>query len=213
MKLNSVLGISHGFLLGHLKSIGLDFLKNISVIAVCPKGMGPSVRRLYVQGKEINGAGINSGFAVYHDGQLLLVRLSRLPLHWNRSTRVTSSGSGPLAVRFAVFSSAARPAATKRMVYQLFQWVKLIRHGFGRLIEILRKKGHSYSHEIINERVIESVDSLNPFIHARGLSFTVGNSSTSARLGSMKLDGLQRNSGRTKSASGCKVVSTPMLST
>ncbi|KAJ6877979.1 Ketol-acid reductoisomerase [Populus alba x Populus x berolinensis] len=77
MKLNSVLGISHGFLLGHLKSIGLDFLKNISVIAVCPKGMGPSVRRLYVQGKEINGAGINSGFAVYHDidgrSQILLL--------------------------------------------------------------------------------------------------------------------------------------------
>lgn len=28
------------------------------------------------------------------DGQLLLARLSRLLLHWNRSTRVTSSGSG-----------------------------------------------------------------------------------------------------------------------
>lgn len=52
-------------------------------------------------------------------------------------------------------------------------------------IEILRKKGHSYS-EIINESVIESVDSLNPFIHARGVSFTVANSSTTARLGSMK---------------------------
>uniref|UniRef100_A0A3N7FWI1 Acetohydroxy-acid reductoisomerase n=1 Tax=Populus trichocarpa TaxID=3694 RepID=A0A3N7FWI1_POPTR len=51
-------------------------------------------------------------------------------------------------------------------------------------IEILRKKGHSYS-EIINESVIESVDSLNPFIHARGVSFTVANSSTTARLGSM----------------------------
>lgn len=43
----------------------LDFPKNISVIAVCPKGMGPSVRRLYVQGKQINGAGINSSFAVH----------------------------------------------------------------------------------------------------------------------------------------------------
>ncbi|KRX93650.1 Ketol-acid reductoisomerase, chloroplastic, partial [Trichinella patagoniensis] len=56
MKPNSILGLSHGFLLGHLQSLGLDFPKNISVIAVCPKGMGPSVRRLYVQGKEINGA-------------------------------------------------------------------------------------------------------------------------------------------------------------
>lgn len=65
MKPNSILGLSHGFLLGHLQSMGLDFPKNISVIAVCPKGMGPSVRRLYVQGKEINGAGINASFAVH----------------------------------------------------------------------------------------------------------------------------------------------------
>ncbi|TQD89044.1 hypothetical protein C1H46_025435 [Malus baccata] len=67
MKPNSILGLSHGFLLGHLQSVGLDFPKNFSVIAVCPKGMGPSVRRLYVQGKEINGAGINSSFAVHQD--------------------------------------------------------------------------------------------------------------------------------------------------
>lgn len=54
-----------------------------------------------------------------------------------------------------------------------------------RQIEILRKKGHSYS-EIINESVIESVDSLNPFMHARGVSFMVDNCSTTARLGSRK---------------------------
>ncbi|KAJ8616931.1 hypothetical protein MRB53_013117 [Persea americana] len=52
-------------------------------------------------------------------------------------------------------------------------------------IEVLRKKGHSYS-EIINESVIESVDSLNPFMHARGVSFMVDNCSTTARLGSRK---------------------------
>ncbi|XP_039819512.1 uncharacterized protein LOC120681911 isoform X3 [Panicum virgatum] len=52
MEPKSILGLSHGFLLGHLQSLGLEFTKNISVIAVCPKGMGPSVRRLYVQGNE-----------------------------------------------------------------------------------------------------------------------------------------------------------------
>jgi ketol-acid reductoisomerase len=35
-----------------------------NVVAVCPKGMGPSVRRLYEQGKTVNGAGINASFAV-----------------------------------------------------------------------------------------------------------------------------------------------------
>ena len=67
MKPNSILGLSHGFLLGHLQSMGLDLSKNISVTTVCPKRMGPSVRRLYVQGKEINDVEINVSFVVHHD--------------------------------------------------------------------------------------------------------------------------------------------------
>ena len=67
MKDGATLGLSHGFLLGHLESIGKYFPPNINVVGVCPKGMGPSVRNLYVQGKEINGAGINTSFAVEQD--------------------------------------------------------------------------------------------------------------------------------------------------
>jgi len=67
MKPGATLGLSHGFLLGHLDSLGETFPDNIDVIAVCPKGMGPSVRRLYEQGKDVNGAGINSSFAVHQD--------------------------------------------------------------------------------------------------------------------------------------------------
>lgn len=63
----ATLGLSHGFLVGYLKSIGRSFPENINVIGVCPKGMGPSVRRLYEQGREINGAGINSSFAIQQD--------------------------------------------------------------------------------------------------------------------------------------------------
>src|SRR6195256_2669065 len=63
----TTLGLSHGFLLSHLQAEGQDFPKNINVIAVCPKGMGPSVRRLYEQGREVNGAGINASFAVQQD--------------------------------------------------------------------------------------------------------------------------------------------------
>ena len=54
-------------LLGYLDSIGETFPEDMDVIAVCPKGMGPSVRRLYEQGKEVNGAGINASFAVHQD--------------------------------------------------------------------------------------------------------------------------------------------------
>lgn len=67
MKPGATLGLSHGFLLGYLDSIGERFPDDMDVIAVCPKGMGPSVRRLYEQGKEVNGAGINSSFAVHQD--------------------------------------------------------------------------------------------------------------------------------------------------
>ncbi|KAK9181596.1 hypothetical protein WN944_024734 [Citrus x changshan-huyou] len=312
MKPNSILGLSHGFLLGHLQSMGLDFPKNISVIAVCPKGMGPSVRRLYVQGKEINGAGINSSFAVHQDVD---GRATNVALGWSVALgspftfattleqeyksdifgergillgavhgiveslfrRFTENGmSEDLAYKntvecitgiiskiistqgmLAVYNSfsgedkkefekaysasyypcmeilyecyedvaagseirsvvlAGRrfyekeglPAFPMGKIDQTRMWkvgerVRSTRpagdlgplHPFTAgvyvalmmaQIEILRKKGHSYS-EIINESVIESVDSLNPFMHARGVSFMVDNCSTTARLGSRK---------------------------
>lgn len=67
MKPGATLGLSHGFLLGHMDSIGEPFPADMSVILVAPKGMGPSVRKLYVQGKTENGAGINCSFAVEQD--------------------------------------------------------------------------------------------------------------------------------------------------
>ncbi|KAH6785488.1 hypothetical protein C2S51_037943 [Perilla frutescens var. frutescens] len=312
MKPNSILGLSHGFLLGHLQSLGIDFPKNISVIAVCPKGMGPSVRRLYVQGKEINGAGINSSFAVHQDvdGRATDVALGwsvalgspftfattleseyRSDIFGERGIllgavhgvveclfrRYTENGmSEDLAYKNTVESITgivSRTISTKGMlaVYNaldeqgkkdfetaysasyypcmdiLYECYEDVASGseirsvvlagrrfyekeglpafpMGKIdqtrmwkvgervraqrpagdlgplypftagvfvalmmaqIEILRKKGHSYS-EIINESVIESVDSLNPFMHARGVSFMVDNCSTTARLGSRK---------------------------
>ena len=67
MKPGSTLGLSHGFLLGVMKNDSVDFREDINVVLVAPKGMGPSVRRLYEQGKEVNGAGINASFAVHQD--------------------------------------------------------------------------------------------------------------------------------------------------
>ncbi|XP_047315535.1 ketol-acid reductoisomerase, chloroplastic-like [Impatiens glandulifera] len=312
MKPNSILGLSHGFLLGHLQSSNTDFPKNISVVAVCPKGMGPSVRRLYVQGKEVNGAGINSSFAVHQDvdGRATDVALGwsvalgspftfattleqeyRSDIFGERGIllgavhgivetlfrRYTENGmdedsaykntvecitgiisktistKGMLAVynalseegkkEFEIAYSASfypsmdilyecyedvasgneirsvvlagrrfyekegLPAFPMGKIDQTRMWkvgerVRAARPAgdLGPLnpftagvyvalmmaqIEVLRRKGHSYS-EIINESVIEAVDSLNPFMHARGVSFMVDNCSTTARLGSRK---------------------------
>ena len=52
-------------------------------------------------------------------------------------------------------------------------------------IDLLDEKGHSYS-EIANESVIEAVDSLNPYMHFRGVSHMIDNCSTTARLGARK---------------------------
>jgi len=52
-------------------------------------------------------------------------------------------------------------------------------------IDVLLKHKHSYS-EVVNESVIEAVDSLCPYMHYKGVSFMVDNCSTTARLGSRK---------------------------
>src|SRR4029453_1725140 len=80
MRPGATLGLSHGFLLGHLRNVGANFPENINVIAVCPKGMGPSVRRLYEQGSDVDGAGINSSFAIHQD---VSGRATDLALGWS----------------------------------------------------------------------------------------------------------------------------------
>jgi ketol-acid reductoisomerase len=52
-------------------------------------------------------------------------------------------------------------------------------------VDLLLEQGHPYS-EIANESVIEAVDSLNPYMHARGVAHMVDNCSTTARLGARK---------------------------
>jgi len=52
-------------------------------------------------------------------------------------------------------------------------------------IDVLREAGHCYS-EIINESVIEAVDSLCPYMHYRGIAFMVDNCSFTAKTGSRK---------------------------
>ena len=52
-------------------------------------------------------------------------------------------------------------------------------------VDLLSERGHPYS-EIANESIIEAVDSLNPYMDYKGVSFMVDNCSTTARLGARK---------------------------
>ncbi|MEU0188044.1 ketol-acid reductoisomerase [Streptomyces sp. NPDC006207] len=301
----ATLGLSHGFLLGHLSAVGEEFPPGVDVIAVCPKGMGPSVRALYVQGATVNGAGINASFAVHQD---VSGRAVERALGWSvalgapftfRTTleseylsdltgeraillagvhgiveslyrRYISQGmtgadayrhsvesvTGPISTiistkgligvyehldsegkaEFADAYAAAYPVGME-LIAEIYDEVslgneirsvilagqRLSRFPMGRIdradmwrvgqqvraergdhdaplnpftagvfcgvmmaqVDFLMEQDHPYS-EIANESVIEAVDSLNPYMHARGIAYMVDNCSTTARLGARK---------------------------
>jgi ketol-acid reductoisomerase len=301
----TTLGLSHGFLLSHLQARGEGFPKDINVIAVCPKGMGPSVRRLYEQGREVNGAGINASFAVHQDvngkatdyalgwsvalgspytfettleseyksdifgergillgavhgiAESLYARyvgqgMAKDDAYLNTSESITGpisktiSRSGLKAVydqlddqEKAAFRQAYNAAyhpcreileeiyddvASGNEVRSVIQATR--RHGtypIGKIdgtdmwvvgekvrantrrnyapinpetagvylacmvaqVDVLKDRGHPYS-EIANESIIEAVDSLNPYMDYKGVSYMVDNCSTTARLGARK---------------------------
>lgn len=305
LKPGSTLGLSHGFLLGFLETAGEKFPANVNVIAVCPKGMGPSVRRLYEQGREVNGAGINTSFAVEQD---LDGRATDIALAWSvalgapytfkttlksevvsdlfgeRSIllgavhgivealyrrylddgatpedafdracesltgpiRETISKQGLIAVDEQLSPDGRRDfrraydvtyAAFKGLMAEIYDEVvsgneirsvvaaasRFDRYPMTRVegspmwqtgavvrgrrahqappidgftagvycgammaqVDTLIENGHPYS-EIANESIIEAVDSLLPYMHARGVAYMVDNCSTTARLGTRK---------------------------
>lgn len=305
LKPGATLGLSHGFLLGYLETIDVAFPSNVNVIGVCPKGMGPSVRRLYEQGKEMDGAGINASVAVEQDvsGKALDVALGwsvalgspftffttleseyRSDLFGERGIllgaiygiveslyrwllhqgtlpeqafiRSTESLTGPissliskrglLAVyesldaqgkeRFQhAYTAAYHPCFEILLeIYddvvsgnEIRSVVEAVRRhkrypighidatemwhvgaevraqrkedqipldpvtagmyiaGIMAQVDLLKEKGHPAS-EIANESIIEAVDSLNPYMHYKGISYMVDNCSTTARLGARK---------------------------
>eukprot|EP00658_Telonema_sp_P-2_P038300 TRINITY_DN27508_c0_g1_i2.p1 TRINITY_DN27508_c0_g1~~TRINITY_DN27508_c0_g1_i2.p1 ORF type:complete len:382 (-),score=103.08 TRINITY_DN27508_c0_g1_i2:219-1364(-) len=309
----AVLGLSHGFLLGHLDSLGSSFPEDCSVVMVAPKGMGPSVRRLYEQGKQVNGAGINVSFAIEQD---LNGSAADLAIAWGVGVgapycfqtglrreftsdifgergillggvhgiaeslfrRYTAEGmddeaafksavesiTGPITKTIShvgikavydgldhdgkqVFADAycasyvpsldilaecyedvasgneissvilagrrhsgdstggeLRPLPMGEVdnthMWQVGKKVRSERAGeisvhpftagvycamMMAQIDLLLSRGHCVS-EVINESVIEAVDSLNPYMHARGVSYMVDNCSVTARLGARK---------------------------
>ncbi len=52
-------------------------------------------------------------------------------------------------------------------------------------VDAFEESGHPWS-EIANESIIELVDSLIPYMHARGIAYMIDNCSTTARLGARK---------------------------
>ena len=305
MKPGSTLGLSHGFLLGVMENENAQFRDDINVVLVAPKGMGPSVRNLYEQGKKVNGAGINASFAVHQDATgnaadiavgwaigvgapfafcTTLESEYKSDIYGERCCilggvhgaveslfrRYTRQGmsdeeafkqsveciTGPLTKIISrdgmigvynqfndadkkifeeAYAATLHPAMD--ICYEIYEDVacgneiksvvaaveRFDKFPMGKIdqthmwkvgkevrakrvesdipinpftagvyiavmmatVQTLSDKGHPYS-EICNESIIEAVDSLNPYMHARGVAFMVDNCSYTARLGSRK---------------------------
>lgn len=301
----STLGFSHGFLVGHLHANGDDFPDDINVIGVCPKGMGPSVRHLYLQGADTGGSGINTSFAVEQDvdgwatdqalawaaaigapytfktsldseyrsdvfGErgVLLGAVHGMVEALYRRARNSGLGEAEAFERSAETITGAVAATISRhgliglyecldesgrqsfalaygatygpaaaLLAEIYDEVdsgrelagvvaagqRLERYPMGRIegtrmwqvgasvratrdirdvavdpfaagtfagvmmaqVELLREQGHPWS-EVANESVIEEVDSLLPYMHARGVAYMVDNCSLTARLGARR---------------------------
>jgi ketol-acid reductoisomerase len=294
------IGLSHGFLMGHYEATGQTLRDDINVIGVCPKGMGPSVRRLYEQESGINvsfaveqgddrardralgwSLGLGAPFAfqttlgrewrsdVFGERAMLLggVHGTVEALYgWKRQhdvnperayTEVVESLVGPISEaishdgleglfdrlspidqeKFSEAYNAAYPRLLE-LTHKIYNDVSSGRElaevvsdnehnvpmtqvdggdmwragervragmdedrrqeleidpevagvyvaGMMAQVDVLREHGHHWS-EVVNESIIEAVDSLNPYMRARGVAFMVDNCSITARRGSRK---------------------------
>jgi ketol-acid reductoisomerase len=298
MPSGATLGLSHGFWLGHLEAQGEQPRQDIDIVGSCPKGMGPSVRRLYTQGSGINSSyaltqgdesardralawsvGIGSPYTfqttlenewrsdIFGERAILLGGVHGIVealYAWKVQQRyepeaayeqVVESIVGPISQtishegltgvfealdsegreKFADAYNAAYPVL-KQLIGKIYNDVSSGREigevvsdnehdtpmtqvdgtdmwrvgervrartdsenevaidptvagiyvaGMMAQVDVLRANGHYWS-EVVNESIIEAVDSLNPFMKARGVAFMVDNCSVTARRGSRK---------------------------
>lgn len=76
----AAVGLAHGFYTGYLEATNGSIRPDLTVVGVCPKGMGPSVRRLYKQ-----GSGINASFAVHQAPEGQEEQALNLAIGWARA--------------------------------------------------------------------------------------------------------------------------------
>ena len=155
---------SHGF------AIVFDEMKveppeDIDVILVAPKGSGLNVRRNF-----LNGAGINSSFAVEQDAT------------GNARERCIAVGIG-------IGSGFLFPTTFEKEVYSDLTGERGILMGalagvMEAQYEVLRKNGHSPS-EAFNETVEELTQSLIRLVDENGMDWMFANCSTTAQRGAL----------------------------
>jgi len=156
---------SHGFSIVYSDQTGVVPPKDIDVILVAPKGSGTTVRRLFLEGRGINGS-----FAIHQDA----------------SGRARDRC---LALGIAIGSGYLFETTFKQEVFSDLTGERGVLMGaiYGLWLaqyEVLREHGHSPS-EAFNETVEEATQSLYPLIAENGMDWMYANCSTTAQRGAL----------------------------
>lgn len=156
---------SHGFAVAFKEQMGVIPADNIDVILVAPKGSGLNVRRNF-----LNGAGINSSYAVFQD------------VTGNAEQRC-------IALGIAVGSGFLFPTTFENEVFSDLTGERGILMGalcgvMEAQYDVLRANGHSPS-EAFNETVEELTQSLIRLVDENGMDWMYANCSTTAQRGAL----------------------------
>ncbi len=166
LKKGDALYFSHGFSVVYKEQTGVVPPKDIDVILVAPKGSGTSVRRNFV-----DGAGINSSFAVFQDAT------------GRAEDRAKAMG-------IAIGSGYLFPTTFEKEVYSDLTGERGVLMGaLAGIMEAqyntLRERGHSPS-EAFNETVEELTQSLIRLVDENGMDWMYCNCSETARIGALR---------------------------
>jgi ketol-acid reductoisomerase len=156
---------SHGFSIVYKDQTKVIPPEDVDVILVAPKGSGTSVRRNF-----LNGAGINSSFAVEQDA-------------------TGHAEERCLAVGIAIGSGYLFPTTFQNEVYSDLTGERGILMGalagvMEAQYDVLRKNGHSPS-EAFNETVEELTQSLIRLVDENGMDWMFANCSATAQRGAL----------------------------
>ncbi len=166
LKEGDALYFSHGFSIVYKEQTKVIPPKNVDVILVAPKGSGLSVRRNF-----LNGAGINSSYAVEQDF-------------------TGRAEERCIAVGIAVGSGYLFPTTFQNEVYSDLTGERGILMGalagvMEAQYDVLRKNGHTPS-EAFNETVEELTQSLIRLVDENGMDWMYRNCSATAQHGALK---------------------------
>ncbi len=165
LKAGDALYFSHGFSIVYRDQTKVIPPENVDVILVAPKGSGLNVRRNF-----LNGAGINSSFAVEQD-------------YTGRAEERA------MALGIAIGSGYLFPTTFENEVYSDLTGERGVLMGalagiMEAQYDVLRKNGHSPS-EAFNETVEELTQSLIRLVDENGMDWMYANCSATAQRGAL----------------------------